>query len=125
MSNLRIPLYRLDQFDYFLIRKRRNEIDSRFLESFLNDFRVLLCVHNLSLPDGKDPRDSARLSRALLRAPFSVSSPDTRSIGRVHGPKRIVVAALVDVVEGLIDGGQRKIARCYVARIDDAALHEF
>jgi len=44
------------------------------------------------------------------------------SVRGVHRPKGVVISSLFDVIQRFVHGCQGKIARRYVARVDDAAL---
>src|SRR5262245_41661388 len=57
-----------------------------------------------------------------------LSAPDPRSPSRVrsvHRPQRLIVAALGDIIDSIVDPFQRKKTRRYVARIDDTAAGQF
>src|SRR5262249_48416858 len=65
------------------------------------------------------------MNQASELLPLSAPDPGSPSrIGRVHRPQWLIVTALGYIVDGLVHRFKRKIARCDVARIDDAATRQ-
>src|SRR6266508_5737212 len=108
---------RVGEWDYWQVGFENRHAASDAADVHGPDSSYLLIQRQFEDPDGGEGYLETHEEGYICRVRL-------RSIRGVHRPERVVVAACFYVVQRLVDVRQWEIARRYVARIDDAALHQ-